>query len=170
MKPSPSTSAAEKWFSETRFNIEEARPRTGNSFADAAIQALDAAEIKLESIIKAEYAGVVDCLKRACRIHTAWMIGRYLMSNAEGRADGAEKAERHRDLVLFYVALFRGGDPDHAGRDYPEDYERLHEETQELTGSMDEVIGFPIHGMPDYADLEPKFFEKFHEIATRVLG
>lgn len=108
--------------------------------------------------------------KSSCRIHTAWTIGRYLMNNAEGRLDGAEKAERHRDLVLFYLAVIYGGDPDHAGRDNPQAYELLHEATQELTGHLDEVIGFPIHGMPDYDDLEPKFFERFHEIAITALA
>lgn len=109
-------------------------------------------------------------LRQACWIHTQWMIGRYLMANAEGRADGAEKAQRHRELCLFYVALFRGGDPEYAGRDFPEDYDRLHAESQELTSRMDEAIGFPIKGIPDYDKLGPLFFQQFHEIALRVMG
>lgn len=48
--------------------------------------------------------------------------------------------------------------------------DRLHEESQELTGALDTEIGFPLDQTPDYADLNPKFFERFHTIACRVLG
>lgn len=111
-----------------------------------------------------------DLFKNACRIHTAWTIDRYLMSNAVNRHDPAEKVERHIELCRFYVAAVRGCFPEDAIRDYEEDFDQLHDESQDLTSSLDTEIGFPLDQTPDYADLNPRFFERFHEIACRVLG
>ncbi|MFA6629046.1 MAG: hypothetical protein WCS55_04685 [Sulfuricurvum sp.] len=92
------------------------------------------------------------------------MIGRYLMSNAEGRWDGSEKAQRHIELCEFYLNCF-GIDK----IDEYEAFEAVHEATQELTDNLDTMIGFPLKGRPDYDDLEPKFFEIFHKIAVQTL-
>ncbi|HEX7330347.1 MAG TPA: hypothetical protein VF290_02540 [Pyrinomonadaceae bacterium] len=108
--------------------------------------------------------------KNACRIYTEWIIDRYLMSNALNRIDPAEKAERHIQLCKFYVAAVRGCSLDNAMSDFEDDFDRLHDESQELTSSLDTEIGFPLDQTPDYANLNPKFFERFHAIACRVLG
>jgi hypothetical protein len=92
------------------------------------------------------------------------------MSNAEGRWSGSEKAQRHMELCQFYVAAFKfHGDPDTVRREFPKAYEAVHYKTQELTGFLDEKIGFPLTGRPDYEKLEPLFFEQFHELAMIAL-
>lgn len=48
--------------------------------------------------------------KSACWLRTSFSISRYLMSNAHGRWNGAEKALYHRELCKFYVAAVRGFD------------------------------------------------------------
>lgn len=111
----------------------------------------------------------MDLFKNACRIHTDFMVARYLMSNADGRQNGVEKATRHGELCRFYVAVVRGCDPDHAARDYMDDYLAVHESTQALTSYLDEQIGFPLTGRPDYDHLGPMFFERFHELAMTTL-
>jgi hypothetical protein len=108
--------------------------------------------------------------KNVCRIHTEWTIDRYLMSNAVNSLDPAEKAQRHIELCQFYVAAVRGCSRKDAMSDYEEDFDRLHEESQKLTSSLDTEIGFPLDRTPDYADLNPKFFERFHAIACRALA
>jgi len=112
----------------------------------------------------------MDRFKHVCWIHTAWTIHRYLMSNAEGRWDGAEKALRHRELCQFYVAAVRGQEPDRVSSVDNSDYEAVHEGTRELTDYLDTAIGFPITGRPEYDDLAPRFFEKFHALAMSALG
>lgn len=62
IKPAPDKGevarrAAEKWFHNTRAEIERRRPETGDNFAGAAIASLDAAVTKLASIIEAELGG-----------------------------------------------------------------------------------------------------------------
>lgn len=113
----------------------------------------------------------MDIFKNACRIHTSMMVARYLMSNAEGRWDGAEKAQRHRELCQFYVAAVRGvSDPESVPVDFYDEYVRVHDHTQQLTDNLDIEIGFPEKGRPDYERLEPKFFERFHALALEALG
>ena len=112
----------------------------------------------------------MDFFKNACRIHTDFSVARYLMSNADGRQDGAEKAHYHMELCKFYVAAVRGhADPDTVRREYEDDFQAVHEKTQELTSYLDEAIGFPITGRPDYDTLKPLFFERFHELAMIAL-
>lgn len=112
----------------------------------------------------------MDYFKNACRIHTALMIGRYLMSIAEGRWDSAEKAMRHRELCQFYVAAVHGlNDPEAVHLSHDDAYHALHEATQALTDNLDDEIGFPLEGLPDYDALEPLFFERFHELAMAAL-
>ena len=111
-----------------------------------------------------------DIFKQACKLHTSHMVARYLMSNAEGRWDGAEKALRHIQLCQFYVCVFTGyNDPDTVRRKYEVEYQAVHSKTQELTDYLDTEIGFPIKGRPDYDTLEPLFFEKFHKLAVEAL-
>ncbi|TXT25146.1 MAG: hypothetical protein FD134_1222 [Gallionellaceae bacterium] len=112
----------------------------------------------------------MDFFKNACRIHTDFMVGRYLMSNADGRQNGAEKAHYHMELCKFYVAVTRGhDDPRTVREEYEEDFEVVHERTQELTSFLDERIGFPLTGRPDYDTLKPLFFDLFHELAMAAL-
>jgi|JI10StandDraft_1071094.scaffolds.fasta_scaffold16637_12 hypothetical protein len=109
-------------------------------------------------------------LETACRIHTDFTVGRYLMANAEGRWNGAEKALRHRELCSFYVAFFHGhSDPEKAARQEGGSYAAVHTATQKLTDHLDEVIGFPLKGQPDYDKLAAAFFERFHALAMEAL-
>ena len=112
----------------------------------------------------------MDFFKNACRIHTDFMAARYLMSNADGRQDGAEKAHYHMELCKFYVSAARGhDDPDTVRREYEDDFQAVHDKTQGLTSYLDREIGFPIAGRPDYDTLKPLFFERFHELAMTAL-
>lgn len=107
----------------------------------------------------------MDLFKNACRIHLDLPMHRYLMSNAEGRANGAEKALRHLEIASFYIAAFKGVEVDQVQRCFIADYKALHDHTQALTDNLDEQIGFPLKGRPDYDTLVPLFFERFHELA-----
>lgn len=111
----------------------------------------------------------VDSFKNACRLTTSFAIGRYLMSNAHGRWNGAEKALRHIELCKFYVAAVRGFDDAEKVELSSEDFEAVHDLTKQLTDQLDEVIGFPLDSAPDYAKLEPLFFEHFHALAMQAL-
>lgn len=89
------------------------------------------------------------------------------MANAEGRWDGAEKAQRHRELCEFYVSCYSNSLDRRA---LQKRIKAVHEATQVyLTDKMDEVIGFPLTGRPEYDSLAKLFFEYFHDIACRVL-
>jgi len=69
-----------------------------------------------------------------------------------------------------YVAVVHGfADPDVARREREEAYMAVHTETQRLTDYMDEVIGFPLSGRPDYDTLAPAFFKRFHTLAMQAL-
>lgn len=108
--------------------------------------------------------------KHACWLNVEFAVKRYLMSNAEGRWDGAEKAQRHLEMSYFYVAAVKGVDLERVRLDHHDDYMAVHDATQEMTSNLDEAIGFPLRGRPDYDDLAPKFFEKFHALALAALG
>lgn len=109
--------------------------------------------------------------KTACRIRTDFIIARYLMSNAHGRWNGAEKAQRHAELCAFYVACaFDLADESDVRRDHEDEFQAVHEATQALTSNLDEEIGFPLDSQPDYDALIPLFFERFHAIAIKTLG
>lgn len=107
--------------------------------------------------------------KQACWLNVQFAIGRYLISNAHGRRDGAEKATRHEELCRFYVAVIRGVDPEQVRRQYEDDYQAVHTHTQALTDHLDEAIGFPLDSRPDYDVLALKFFERFHELAMEAM-
>lgn len=112
----------------------------------------------------------MDLFRRACWLHLNHTIVRYLMSNAEGRLDGAEKAMRHIELCTFYVAVTRGIElHDVRGGATEQIYQAVHSHTQALTDNMDELIGFPLVGRPDYDELAPLFFERFHILALEAI-
>ena len=63
----------------------------------------------------AAYAALPDereMLKHALWLASSFTVHRYLMSNAEGRWSGAEKAACHDELCCLYVAVFRGVEVD----------------------------------------------------------
>lgn len=111
----------------------------------------------------------MDRFKQACWLSVQFNIARYLMSNADGRWDGAEKAQRHMELCKFYVAAVRGFDDADEVDVICDDYIAVHDATSALTDYLDEVIGFPLKGRPDYDTLGPLFFEKWHELAMGAL-
>ncbi len=115
-----------------------------------------------------------DCelgaVKHACWLLMQHSIHRYLMSNAHGRWNGAEKAMRHLELCKMYVAVICGGEIEDALPMHEDDFLAVHSKTQELTGSMDEAIGFPLESMPDYDALAPLFFEKFMDLARAAIA
>ena len=118
------------------------------------------------------YAALPDereMLKHALWLASSFTVHRYLMSNAEGRWSGAEKATCHDELCRLYVAVFRGVEVDQVRVDLEADWMAVHDATQELTDHMDVVIGFPLKGVPDYEALAPKFFDHFHRLATHAL-
>lgn len=107
--------------------------------------------------------------------HTLWLlmefdIHRYLISNAEGRESGIEKATCHMNLCNQYLASVFGCDIENARSLHDQEFEVIHEETQELTGYMDEVIGFPLKGVPAYEILAPKFFKEFIRLADKAMN
>lgn len=114
--------------------------------------------------------GVADArFRQACWLALRFTVGRYLMSNAKGRWDGAEKAQRHIELCTFYVAAHRGIELEDVRVDHEQAYKAVHRNTQQLTDHLDEVIGFPLESEPDYDVLEPKFFDHFHTLAMAAL-
>lgn len=113
----------------------------------------------------------MDFFKQACWLYCQFEIHRYLMCNAHGRHDGAEKAMRHEELCSFYVAAVKGvADTRQVRKLYEGEYRAVHDKTQELTDYLDEMIGFPLDCRPDYDTLAPLFFEKFHALALEALG
>ncbi len=105
---------------------------------------------------------------------------RYLMSNADGRWDGAEKATRHINLSDAFVAWWFGlPSVSHGGRfnvnsgKYKDSFNSIsttvRNATRPLTDHLDEVIGFPLEGRPNYDDLMPKFFDHFYDLAVEKL-
>lgn len=113
----------------------------------------------------------MDLFKQASWLFCQFPINRYLMSNAHGRQDGAEKAMRHIELCSFYVAAVKGlNSTEMAIRLHEDEFRAVHDKTQELTDYLDEAIGFPLDSRPDYETLAPLFFEKFHALALEALG
>jgi hypothetical protein len=106
--------------------------------------------------------------RQACWLALSHDVNRYLIANAEGRWDGAAKARHHIELCTFMVASWRGierEDVELGGADF----DLVHRATQELTDNMDEQIGFPLAGRPDYDRLAPLFFAKFFGLACTAL-
>ena len=108
-------------------------------------------------------------LRHAMWLHLQPMIGRHLASHAGCSWSSASKANAHEELCKFYVAVYRGIDPDRVRRYHEDAYQAVHAATQALTDHLNEEIGFPLMGKPDYDRLEPAFFERFHELATQQL-
>jgi len=115
-------------------------------------------------------ANMSDTLVHALRLLTGLATIRYLLSNAHGRWDGAEKAVRHEELCRTYVAVFFRTTEDLARRDHEDAYKAVHDRTQELTDNLDVAIGFPLESQPDLDDLAPKFFCEFHRLAMLALA
>lgn len=126
---------------------------------------------RIDAIVRTEHLTKErDLFKNACRLHTYFTINRYLMSCSCDRASGFEKATRHSELCSFYVAAWFGiEDADMARRHHEEAFEAVHDATQVLTDNLDTEIGFPLEDRPDYDELWPKFFERFHELAMDCL-
>jgi hypothetical protein len=106
--------------------------------------------------------------RHACWISMQHHVYRYLMNNAEGRWDGALKAHNHIELCCFIIAAWTGEERDSVNTIHPL-FHAVHEGTQELTGYLDEVIGFPLTGKPDYKYLAPKFFDVFYRMALEAM-
>lgn len=111
-----------------------------------------------------------EMFRRASRIHLDMALYRYLMSNAHGRWNGAEKAICHGEICKFYVATILGVELAPDAQDWKDAYERVHTATQAVTDNLDESIGFPLDREPDYDALVPVFFDKIHRIALQALG
>lgn len=108
-------------------------------------------------------------LIRAMRNAVSFDIRRYLLVNSPGRGDGFEKAERHRELCKYFVSVLCDLDIEKVNSLTPE-YKVVHTGTQELTGYLDKEIGLPLSGDAiDFDDLEPKFFDRFYELAVKSL-
>lgn len=122
-----------------------------------------------QGVAYAELPDEREMLKHALWLASSFTVHRYLISNAEGRWSGAEKATCHDELCRLYVAVFRGVEVDQVRVDFEADWVSVHDATQELTDHMDVVIGFPLKGVPDYESLAPKFFAYFHRLATHAL-
>jgi hypothetical protein len=107
--------------------------------------------------------------KHAIWLHLSFAVNRYLMSNADGRINGAEKGTRHLEMSTFYVAVVKGVEEQFARMHYRTECTAVHDHTQSLTDNLDLEIGFPLIGRPDYDTLAPLFFEKFHALAMQAL-
>ncbi len=108
--------------------------------------------------------------RNACWLSQASNAHRYLMCNAEGRWDGAQKAYVHAEMCSFYVAIAEGISDELLARAKASDkWKAVHEATQALTDNLDTEIGFPLKGRPDYDTLAPLFFERFHDICLKTL-
>lgn len=112
----------------------------------------------------------MNYFKNACYLALDFSISRYLIANTEGRLNGVEKAETHMEMCKFYIACKYGIETSKVRRLYEDEFQNLHKATQELTSYLDEKIGFPIKGRPDYDELLPKFFEEFHKISVETLN
>jgi len=112
---------------------------------------------------------ITEMFKRACKIQTQHAVFRYLIANTQGRLDGAEKAQRHKELCDFYVAIWKGCDPDLAMRYHRDEWDAIHTATQEMTNHLDK-IGMPTdHSHPKYEDIADRFFDGFHDIAMKLI-
>lgn len=112
---------------------------------------------------------VKRALRNACWLGVNFTVVRYLLVNLHARLDGAEKAERHRELCNFYTAVLTGEDPERAQAFQPEVHDAIHRRTQAaLTDRLDETIGFDPKGGGDHAAQTRAFFEIFHATAFGV--
>lgn len=132
--------------------------------------AADPIYVSAESVLPDQDVAAEASFRQACWLAMSHTIGRYLMSNAKGRWNGAEKAHCHEHLCKFYVAAARGVELEDVRVDYGDDYKAVHDNTQKLTDNLDEAIGFPLESDPDYDVLERKFFERFHVLALEALA
>lgn len=111
-----------------------------------------------------------EMLRRCAQVALSHAAARYLMANAHGRWDGAEKAIRHQEMCSFYAAALLGlPDPDSlhmaSGTGAELLCSAIHTATQALTDNLDTAIGFPLEASPDYDALTPLFLQQFHQLA-----
>ena len=152
------------------FTVKEGQTDLKQYVYDAADALLRAARDPADSVQEdAALPDECEMLKHALWLASSFTVHRYLMSNAEGRWSGAEKATCHDELCCLYVAVFRGVEVDRVRVDLEADWMAVHDATQELTDHMDVVIGFPLKGVPDYEALAPKFFAYFHRLAAHAI-
>jgi hypothetical protein len=109
-------------------------------------------------------------LKNACWAALERDCTQYLISNADGREDGALKAHMHDQLCRFMVAAIHGGDTDSVRLDFDEAWHAVHDGTQALTDHLDTELGFPVSGRPEYETMVPKFFDRFFTLAMTAMG
>lgn len=114
-----------------------------------------------------------EIFKNSARIQLDSLILQYLRACVEG--DGS-KADIHIAICEFYTAAALGfsQETDVASRgDRPLNlFWRIHDESQELTGNLDEKIGLPLErkSQVNYNRFISKFFNNFHEIAINVIA
>jgi hypothetical protein len=101
-------------------------------------------------------------LRKICK---EWIYA-YLRSCSRDHASGFAKAEAHRELCILFVKSLTGK---RKVNSLTPEYKKVHDHTQKLTGYMDTEIGFKIFTNPDYVELEPKFFERFYQLACEAL-
>lgn len=110
-------------------------------------------------------------LKNALYILTQDLVHGYLRCNMYEHASGYDKAMTHIALCTVFVAVWKGVSQERVRFLHEDEYQAVHDDTQELTGYMDKVIGFdPEDKEPDYHGLGLKFFENFYKLATKTLN
>lgn len=126
---------------------------------------IDDKEAILQAFARHRLAENEACEARLARATLALMefdIHRYLIANV--RASGAEKAERHKNLVDFFLRVYA---PKWAQRDR-EIYTLIHDATQPLTNNLDRIgLGSDCH----YLDsVVTKFHDQFVSLASNALA
>jgi hypothetical protein len=106
--------------------------------------------------------------------HLMWLlmkndIPRYLAVCADGYENGSAKSIIHIHLCDIFIAGYCMCEIERAMSLYYTRWHIVHEATQELTDYMDDEIGFPKKGTPDYEKLSPLFFDKFFDLAKNAL-
>ena len=109
-----------------------------------------------------------DKLKHALWLLMEHDIHRYLMSNAHGRWDGAEKAQKHTSMCNILVSVYTQQPLDEVS--HTELWDIVHTTSQVLTDNLDTEIGFPLESRPDYNVLAPLFFERFIALGLDAIG
>ncbi len=123
----------------------------------------------IEGLVSHALAGAAQGQRHALWLLTEDTIHQYLMSNAKGRWDGAQKAQAHITLCCFFIAVERRCRVEDVRVQHEATYQAVHRATQMLTDNLDEEIGFPLEEAPDYDRLAPLFFDRFEVLATQAL-
>lgn len=110
-------------------------------------------------------------------LFSSWIVvekycQRYLRACHYPSLNGCLKATMHIELCNYYVSSWLCSDYSRgSANDFAEElWEKIHDETQALTGSLDERIGFPYKDESINPDAYARaFFEEFHKIAMREI-